>query len=474
MENLTGKQLGPYRIIEPLGEGGMAAVYKSYQPGMDRTVALKVLPRLFASDPTFLARFGQEARVIANLEHQNILPVYDFGESDGYTYLVMRFVDGGTLADLLERERLSLPQVRHVMSQVGGAVAYAHARGVLHRDIKPSNVLIDGSGNCLLSDFGLAKMAEGNVRLTQTGGIMGTPAYMSPEQGLGNPVDARTDIYALGVVLYEIATGRLPFQAETPIALIMKHIHDPLLSPRLHNPELSEAIERVILKALAKQPEDRFGTAGELVGALCSALSGVGDATLSVPARPIRPVRDPFTPLSPPASPFRPLDLGKAKQQQAEELEKTGTQIRLYRSAGARRGWGHLLLWLFGAFFAAYTGSFVYMLIRTLAGKPPAPTPTAAAPLPVLVVLDIIWGVLAVTGYRLLRQSRQLKADLAAKVEAEGNFYCCGCGEPMKNYSTAHWIWCCIPGWGLIALLFKLKKCTKCGKAYPNRLLAAR
>jgi len=473
MENLTGKQLGPYRIIEPLGEGGMAAVYKSYQPGMDRTVALKVLPRHFATDPTFLARFIQEARVIANLEHQNILPVYDFGESDGYTYLVMRFVDGGTLADLLERERLSLAQVRHVMSQVGGAVAYAHARGVLHRDIKPSNVLIDASGNCLLSDFGLAKMAEGNTRLTQTGGIMGTPAYMSPEQGLGSPVDARTDIYALGVVLYEIAAGRLPFQADTPIALIMKHIHDPLLSPRIHNPGVSEGLERVILKALAKQPEDRFASAGELVGALCAALSGVGDATLSVPARPVRPVRQPFAPLAPLASPIKPLDLGQAKQQ-AEELEKTGIQIRLYRAAGAKRGWGLFLLWFFGAFFALYTGSFVYMLIRALAGKPAAPPSTGQAPLPLLVVLDIIFGVLAVTGFRLVRMSRGLKADLASRVEQEGNFYCCGCGEPMKNYSTAHWLWCCIPGWGLLALLFKLKKCTRCGKAYPNRLLATR
>jgi serine/threonine-protein kinase len=471
MENLTGKQLGPYRIIEPLGEGGMAAVYKSYQPGMDRTVALKVLPRHFASDPTFLARFSQEARVIANLEHQNILPVYDFGDSDGYTYLVMRFVDGGTLGDLLSRERLTLAQVRHVMAQVGGAVAYAHARGVLHRDIKPSNVLIDASGNCLLSDFGLAKMAEGNTKLTQTGGIMGTPAYMSPEQGLGSPVDARTDIYALGVVLYEIATGRLPFLADTPIALIMKHIHDPLPPPRSYNPEVSEGLERVILKALAKDPGDRYASAGEMVGGLCAALSGVGDATLTVPARAVRPVRHAFTPLTP--SPIKPIELGQAKQQ-AEELENTGIQIRMYRAAGARRGWGHFLLWFFGVFFAVYTVSLLYLLIRTLAGRPPAATPTAQAPVAVLVIMDILFGILALTGVRMLRLSRKLKSDLAARVQEEGNFYCCACGEPMKNYSTAHWLWCCIPGWGLIALLFRLKKCTKCGRAYPNRLLATR
>jgi serine/threonine-protein kinase len=473
MENLTGKQLGPYRIIEPLGEGGMAAVYKSYQPGMDRSVALKVLPRHFASDPQFLARFIQEARVIANLEHQNILPVYDFGESDGYTYLVMRFVDGGTLADLLQRERLSLPQVRHVVSQVGGAIAYAHARGVLHRDIKPSNVLIDATGNCLLGDFGLAKMAEGNSRLTQTGGIMGTPAYMSPEQGLGNPVDARTDIYALGVILYEIVTSRLPFLADTPVALILKHVHDPLIPPRIHNPELSEGFEQVILKALAKSPADRFATAGEMVGAVCTALRDVGDATLTPAARPVRPARPIEQPFSPLASPVKPIDSGAARQQ-AEALEKTGMQIRMYRKAGVQRGVGHFLLWLFGAFFLAYTGSLAYLLIRAIGGLPPATTPTARAPLGVIIALDVLWGVLAITGFRMLRASRRLKSELADQVDEVGNYYCCDCGEPMKNYSTAHWLWCCIPGWGLIALLFKLKKCTKCGKSYPNRLLATR
>jgi len=173
MEDLTGRQLGRYRVTAPLGEGGMAAVYRAYQPGMDREVAVKVLPRHFASEADFVARFSREARLIANLEHQNIVPVYDF----------------------------------------------AHARGVLHRDIKPSNVLVDASGNCLLTDFGLARMAEGSSQLTQTGGILGTPAYMSPEQALGRPVDARTDIYALGVVLYEMAARRLPFHAETPVAL---------------------------------------------------------------------------------------------------------------------------------------------------------------------------------------------------------------------------------------------------------------
>ncbi len=272
MEDLTGKQLGPYQIVSPLGEGGMAAVYKAYQPSMDRYVALKVLPRHFASDPEFVGRFSQEARVIANLQHPHILPVHDFGESDGYTYLAMRFIEGGTLSDWLKNNGpLSLERIRHIITQVGGALDYAHAQGVVHRDIKPGNILVDRWDNCLLTDFGLAKMVESSSHLTQTGGILGTPAYMSPEQGLGQEIDGRSDIYSLGVLLYQMAIGRLPYQAETPMAVVIKHIHDPLPPPSKFNPDLPELLELVILKALMKTPEDRFASAGDMVKALQSA-----------------------------------------------------------------------------------------------------------------------------------------------------------------------------------------------------------
>jgi serine/threonine protein kinase len=281
MENLTGKQFGPYQIVAPLGEGGMAAVYKAYQPGMERYVALKVLPRSYADDAQFLARFQREAKLLAQLQHPHILPVFDFGQAEGYTYIVMPYIQSGTLTDLLKGEPLPLARIRQIITQVGEALNYAHARGLIHRDVKPSNVLIDESGNCLLTDFGLARMVEDSVNLTSTGTIMGTPAYMSPEQGSGQKIDARSDIYSLGVVLFEMATGRVPYRAETPIAVIFKHVQDPLPPARSINPDLPEAVELVILKALSKNPEDRYQTAGDMVRAIQSAIP---DSPVSTPA----------------------------------------------------------------------------------------------------------------------------------------------------------------------------------------------
>jgi photosystem II stability/assembly factor-like uncharacterized protein len=285
MENLTGRQMGQYRIVAPLGEGGMAAVYKAYQPSMDRYVALKILPSHFANDPNFTYRFEREAKLIANLEHPNILPVYDFGQADGYSYIVMRFVVGGTLADLLKGNPLPLPQACGILSKIASALDYAHSRGVIHRDVKPSNVLIDEQGNCLLSDFGLAKVILSDSRFTASGAFIGTPAYASPEQCLGGELDHRSDVYSLGVMLYEMATGRTPYEAETPMAIVVKTIHDPLPPPSTINPLLSEDIERVILKALAKAPEDRYQSAGDLVRALEAVVGGVPTTPLVLPAQ---------------------------------------------------------------------------------------------------------------------------------------------------------------------------------------------
>jgi len=283
MENLTGQQLGAYRLQTPLGEGGMAFVYRAYQPGVERSVAVKILPRQYSRDAEFLSRFNREAKVVANLQHPHILAVFDYGQANDFTYIVMPLLEGGTLTDKLKEGPFTLDQISRVMAQVGDALDYAHAQGIVHRDIKPSNVLLDTRGNCLLSDFGIARIVEGSEALTDTGKILGTPSYMAPEQGQGHPADARSDIYALGIILYEMLTGRVPFKAETPVAIVIKHIHSPLPLPSQMNPSISPAVEEVVLKALAKKPDDRYQTATAMSQALNKAIAATPAV---VPAEP--------------------------------------------------------------------------------------------------------------------------------------------------------------------------------------------
>jgi len=268
----AGQMLGPYRIIGQIGQGGMATVYRAYHAAMNRDVALKVLPRQLAESSEFSARFHQEALTIAGLEHPHILPVYDHGEADEVPYLVMRYLDAGTLKDRLGAGHMALREIDRLFSQLADALDYAHARGVIHRDLKPSNALLDRRGNLFLADFGIAKLLESDKHFTSTGALVGTPAYMSPEQAQGQKVDARTDIYSLGVILYEMVTGRVPYEAETPLAVILKHINEPLPLPSVVYPGISPAVERVILKALAKNPEDRFASMTDFLAAWKQAL----------------------------------------------------------------------------------------------------------------------------------------------------------------------------------------------------------
>lgn len=267
---LVGNTLGQYRIIEQVGEGGMATVFKAFQPGLNRDVALKVLPPNYAKQAGFTERFMREAQAIGNLHHPNILPVYDSGQDKGYSYIVMRYIaNARTLTDEM-KSQLDTERIIDLIGQVAAALDHAHQAGIIHRDVKPSNILLDGKW-ALLSDFGLAKMVEVPSELTGTGVGMGTPAYMSPEQGKGDKVDHRTDIYALGIILYEMLTGQVPHRAETPIATVLKRIREPLPLPSKINPAIPEAVEKVLLKTLAPEPSYRYESAGDMAAALKTA-----------------------------------------------------------------------------------------------------------------------------------------------------------------------------------------------------------
>lgn len=259
---------GRYRLDEPIGEGGMAVVYRGYDLVLDRPVAIKVLRGQFAADASFLRRFEREAQAAARLSHPNIVSVYDVGRDDGTRYIVMEYVPGKTLKQLiLEHAPFSLDEAIHIVRQVAAALDYAHQHGLVHRDIKPQNILVDERGFVKVTDFGIAKGLT-DVSLTEAGFGMGTVHYVSPEQARGEPATPASDIYALGVVLYEMLTGRLPFDADNPIGLAMQHVHEAPPPPRQFNPNIPPAVEAIILRALAKDPRQRFPTAGALAQAL--------------------------------------------------------------------------------------------------------------------------------------------------------------------------------------------------------------
>jgi serine/threonine protein kinase len=283
MSELVGRELGLYPIGEPIGTGGMAAVYKAYHPTLECEIAIKVLPEHLSMDPDFRQRFQQEVRVVARLQHAHIVPIYDYGQDKGRLYLVMRYVDGGTLADRLAGGPFDIAEVGHVVHQVGAALICAHDQGVVHRDVKPLNVLIDTHGDCYLTDFGLAKVVQDSIHLTASGTGIGTPAYMSPEQAQGKQVDERSDVYSLGVMLYEMVTGRVPFEADAPMAVVLKHITDAPPPPSELRPGLSPGLEAVILKALAKEPVDRYQSVRALLDAFDTAVHGI-----SLPLGPLR------------------------------------------------------------------------------------------------------------------------------------------------------------------------------------------
>ena len=268
MDTLIGQTIGPYKITERVGEGGMAVVYKGYQQSLNRYVAIKILRVELAQDEQFVARFRQEALAVAGLSHPNILHVYDAGMAFGMYYIVMAYVEGGSLRDLITQGALETDYAVSIAMQLADALDHAHRQGLVHRDVKPNNVLINRDGRPLLTDFGIAKALGESKGLTRTGTAIGTPEYMAPEQIQGQQVDGRTDIYALGIVLYEMLVGWAPFSSTTPVAALYKQVNEPPPPLRQANINVPAWLDAVVNKALAKRPQDRYQHAGEFADAL--------------------------------------------------------------------------------------------------------------------------------------------------------------------------------------------------------------
>ncbi|MDX1521288.1 MAG: serine/threonine-protein kinase, partial [Anaerolineae bacterium] len=268
--DLTGQKIDKYELIESLGQGGMAEVYKAYQPGLERFVAIKLMHRHLASSADFIDRFKREARSIGQLQHPHIMQVIDFDVADSIYYLVMGYIQGETLSDYLEKQgAIPVNQALSIAGQLADAVDYAHGYGMIHRDIKPGNIMFrdDTHTHAILTDFGMARLVD-QAKLTLSGTLVGTPAYMSPEASRGEPVDERGDVYSLGVVLYEMLTGTTPYTGDTAVAIIVKQATQPLPPPREIFPGIPEPVEYVVMKALEKDPADRFQSAADFRDAL--------------------------------------------------------------------------------------------------------------------------------------------------------------------------------------------------------------
>jgi len=276
MSDLDRKFLGKYRLLAPIGEGGMAEVYKAHHPGLDRHVAIKVLRALQEERKDLIARFEREARAVARLRHPHIVQIYDFDKLESLYYLVMEFIDGPTLEHELQRrlandQFFTLSEINEIFGQLSDAVGYAHNQGIIHRDIKPSNVMFRSDGQVVLTDFGLAHLVD-VTNYTKSGAVIGTFKYMSPEQCQGHSIDTRSDIYSLGIILYEMMTGRTPFVADHPAGLLYKHVHEPPSLLTKFKPQIPRNVERVVLKSLNKSPQNRYQTVEEMAHALQNAI----------------------------------------------------------------------------------------------------------------------------------------------------------------------------------------------------------
>ena len=260
-------KIGRYEIKSELGRGGMATVYRAFDPSFDREVALKVLPREMLHDTQFRARFEREIKMVAGLEHPAIVPVYDVGDEDGQPYFVMRLMTGGSLAGLIEKGKVPIEETARIVERIAQGLAYAHKKGIVHRDLKPDNILFDDNNDPFISDFGIAKLTQSSNSLTGSG-VIGTPAYMSPEQAQGVDIDGRSDVYGLGVIVYQMLSGQQPYKADTPMGVVVKHITEPVPEILQMTPSLPIEVDDIIKSSMAKDRAKRFSTTLELAKAL--------------------------------------------------------------------------------------------------------------------------------------------------------------------------------------------------------------
>lgn len=269
------EKIGRYEIKSELGRGGMATVYRGYDPRFEREVAIKVLPpEMLHADPQFRTRFEREAKIIAQLEHRSIVPVYDVGEENDQPYFVMRYMGGGSLSDRIKKKIFNVEDATRILENIAPGLDEAHSKGIIHRDLKPGNVLFDNKDIPFISDFGIAKMISSEAGNVTGSGIIGTPAYMAPEQASGEILDGRADIYALGVLLYEMLTGKQPYEADTPLGIAIKHVTEPVPHILDANPTLPRWIEKIISTAMAKNRDERFSTAVEMTETIKAFIRG--------------------------------------------------------------------------------------------------------------------------------------------------------------------------------------------------------
>ncbi len=302
------QQIDRYQVQAEIARGGMAIIYLAYDPQNQRQVAIKVLPREYLMDRQFRVRFQREIEIMVAIRHSGIVPIYGYGQYQGQLYLVMRYMAGGSLDDRLQKQgSMSLAETAALIEQIAPILDFAHSQGIIHRDLKPGNILFDTQGKAFINDFGIARLTEQSNYAALTGkALIGSPAYMSPEQGrIGLNVDARSDIYSVGAMVFEMLTGQLPYDAESAMKLVMKHLTDPIPNILALNPALPPSCQAIIEKVLAKEPEQRYASVSELAAALRQAVNAGSRAAAAYPSTPPqgpRQPRDAAPPVSRPAS----------------------------------------------------------------------------------------------------------------------------------------------------------------------------